>query len=418
MTKFNRTKSFIRTDAFKYIMKYNYVFILFMIIGTILMLLVQINGYKTRDTKILNVLHQNYKHYIDSDYYCSAVGCSYLYDITNKATIRVSGNDIDFADIKHTPLEDRYFMIKNFHFYLAINMGDYVYYVNISHGVYSVIIFALLMYLMLLTMTLYFTHKILNDERLSFIFNVKSMEASIKYEALHKIGYTAVHEMKTPLMVLSSILEEIEFDLKSDYSGRLSEDIRKSLSIGNDAVEQIYESLKSLDTYKVIEFSNGNKNMFMLIKSSLDMLSRTEVIKFSHMKIDQEFNKYRIDHSNGMTNGFFLNVLMNHIKNSLEAGASDINITINRIDKNRLMHIYIEDNGIGMPPDIAKSVFNLHVTTKNVNGVYGRGSGMYYNKTVLSADYGGDIKLIKTEQGKGTIFDIAIKCVDYKFGNK
>ena len=415
MFNLTKIKSFMKTGAFKYIKRYNYVFISFIIVGTLTMLSLQVNRYVKKTHTILTALTNDYGDFVDADYYCRAVGCEYIYDKVNKAMITVNSGEVDSTDIVITDNNNNNkIMFIGDTIYVAVSVRGYTYYTDISYIVYYTLIFSIIMYLLLLLLTMYFTNLLLNDEHVSFVYNTKTIETRIKHEALYKIGYNITHEVKTPLLVISSILEEIKLDIEESYGVELNSVLKSTLDMGDDAVSQIYESLRALDMYKRIELSNGNKNIYMLAESALTMLGRIEVNKITTINIDERFKLYSVYHDDGMTNGFFLNILMNHIKNSLEAGSSIISLELHGFSKKGLMEIDIIDNGMGVPPDIVGSIFDLNVTTKNKTGTTGRGSGMYYNKTILSLEYGGDIQLVKTRVNKGAVFRVCVKIEDFK----
>ena len=99
-------------------------------------------------------------------------------------------------------------------------------------------------------------------------------------------------------------------------------------------------------------------------------------------------------------------VVDNMISNSIQAydGArnKDIELEINKDEKNVI--ITIKDSAGGLPKEVQEKLFKEMVTTKGKNGT---GLGLYMSYSNIKAHFGGDITY-KTEQGKGTEFNIII----------
>lgn len=99
-------------------------------------------------------------------------------------------------------------------------------------------------------------------------------------------------------------------------------------------------------------------------------------------------------------------VVDNMISNSIQAydGArnKDIELEVNKDEKNVI--ITIKDSAGGLPKEVQEKLFKEMVTTKGKNGT---GLGLYMSYSNIKAHFGGDITY-KTEQGKGTEFNIII----------
>lgn len=144
-----------------------------------------------------------------------------------------------------------------------------------------------------------------------------------------------------------------------------------------------------------------------------------------------------------------MNILVNHIKNSLEAGSSHIVVSINKVVDYKptkvdniisgaidfvgkygfgwigaaiILMLYkcmslqakasisktriaLVDNGSGIPVEFQDKIFNLNSSTKNKNGVI-RGAGLYLNRQIL-LDSLGDLWLHETgPHGTTFILDV------------
>ncbi len=101
-------------------------------------------------------------------------------------------------------------------------------------------------------------------------------------------------------------------------------------------------------------------------------------------------------------------IIVEMIRNSRDAGSSNIFIGTKKIEDKR-RKIYFIDDGGGIPPNLQNLIFESRVTSKLENGIkdpYGfHGRGMALFSIKLSVD---DIKIIFSEKSKGASFYIDI----------
>ena len=98
-------------------------------------------------------------------------------------------------------------------------------------------------------------------------------------------------------------------------------------------------------------------------------------------------------------------VVMNIVLNAIQAysgESGEINVK-GYIEENQAI-ISVKDMAGGIPKKIAEGLFKEILTTK---GTKGTGFGLYFAKSMVRAEFNGDI-LFETEEGKGTIFYIKI----------
>lgn len=95
----------------------------------------------------------------------------------------------------------------------------------------------------------------------------------------------------------------------------------------------------------------------------------------------------------------------NLLKNAIDAmkGKGTIEVLIQ--DTNKLINIFITDNGSGIPKKMFKKIFEPGYTTKK----RGWGLGLSLTKRIVEDFQGGKIKVFHSEIGKGTTFCIAYK---------
>jgi len=222
-----------------------------------------------------------------------------------------------------------------------------------------------------------------------------------------------------------------------------------------NSIQQLEVVLGQMRDTKHFKYSNGDKSIYQLLDNISSTMQVFNIDKFEPSYINREvMEKYSVYN---MSNGEFLNVVSNHITNSIEAKANKIIFQIKPLNKKKenidnknnevkYISLFIIDNGVGIRnehKEIISSneqnkIFNAGVSTKDQDGnhiiikerrslnilnkikrgiiqfsTYSkeeehsfRGVGLYVNKTQLNR-YGGDLSLIETSE-KGTVFKITI----------
>jgi signal transduction histidine kinase len=93
-------------------------------------------------------------------------------------------------------------------------------------------------------------------------------------------------------------------------------------------------------------------------------------------------------------------LLQNLVKNALEAGATQVNVSVARHDGRILLSI--ADNGSGLPPALMESILKKPVESTKAHGT---GLGMTICRHIVSV-HRGDIR-VSTRPGGGTVFTIS-----------
>ena len=126
-------------------------------------------------------------------------------------------------------------------------------------------------------------------------------------------------------------------------------------------------------------------------------LSQSESFEF---EIDDSLKHYELE---GIGNGVFSGIILNHVKNSLEASSSKIKISVGNIDNT--MTIYVADNGNGISDSVKQKIFDSNFSTKKENSIL-RGNGLFVNKFILE-NSAGRIRLVDSSES-GTIFCLTV----------
>lgn len=210
----------------------------------------------------------------------------------------------------------------------------------------------------------------------------------------------ASHEFRTPLSVVLS-----SASLIGQYVGEGNERVSKHLSKIKSAVGNLtnilndFLSLDKLEQGKVeIEWEAFDMDEFAkeMIEETLSIRKRGQQINANHsgnkwIKSDYKTLRY-----------VAVNLISNAIKYSEENGL--INLT-SKVDGN-LLTISIQDQGIGIPEEEQKYLFEKFFRAKNTGAIQGTGLGLTIVKRYVEL-LGGSITFV-SEVNKGSTFTISL----------
>jgi len=206
------------------------------------------------------------------------------------------------------------------------------------------------------------------------ITEIKKLEKEIlnkeKLAYLGEMSASIAHEFKNSLTAIkgfASILKR-----KADNS-----------TVVHKTAENIEEEVDYF--YKIlVDYLNYSKEIKLKIK-------KINFSKFINDLLNKNFSKYNIVPE--INEEYFYadedkikQVMINLIKNSIEACGNDINIRIETKQKENSFIIKIYDNGKGMDEEIKKKIFNPFFTTKST----GTGLGTSISYSIIKA-HGGNL---------------------------
>ena len=217
------------------------------------------------------------------------------------------------------------------------------------------------------------------------------------------------HEFKTPI---SSIKLASDYLLKDE---RILKDER--LSKYTDIIKQQNNRLNH-QVEKVLNIARLEKDQFKL------NLKETHLQAILQEVMDQE--RFKVEELGGKLSSTFpetpiyvesdnlhlTNVVSNVLDNAVKYSKTkpEICISLKRNDDKVL--ISIADNGIGIPKDDLKKIFNkfYRISTGNVHNVKGFGLGLYYVKNICDA-HQWDVYM-ESDEGKGTVVFIEMPIME------
>ncbi len=255
-----------------------------------------------------------------------------------------------------------------------------LYYSQINENLYHVIdIFWLIIMFLITSVFILYLFQMLNN--LSGIFtSIKDLE---KEKKLKNSLFKLTHEIKNPLAVCKGYLQMIDINNK--------EKAEKYLDIIKNEIERSLLIMADFKELNKIKISKELADLNYLIEEVYDSLSILIYNKNIDIKFSNDNELYvNIDYLK------IKQVLINIIKNSVEAINGKGLINIKTYTKNKYVYIEIEDNGIGMDKETLERLKELFFTTKK----NGTGLGVALSNEIVLA-HNGEIKY-ESELNKGT----------------
>ncbi|MBL4667984.1 MAG: HAMP domain-containing histidine kinase [Flavobacteriales bacterium] len=241
------------------------------------------------------------------------------------------------------------------------------------------------------------------------IFFAYTINVILKQKKLSEIKNDFInnitHEFKTPISTISLSAEVLLSSNIASDPERLRNYARIIKEENNRLKNQVDKVLQlaTLEKSK-LKLENENINLHDLIESSIKsfgLIIREKKGKISSALAAEKYlffgDKIHIT-----------NTLHNLIDNAIKYSAEKPEIMVATNYHNGFIEISVKDNGIGIPKDSQKHIFDkfYRTPTGNVHDIKGFGLGLNYVKTIVEA-YAGTVKLISKED-EGSTFVIKL----------
>ncbi|MDO5557836.1 MAG: ATP-binding protein [Clostridia bacterium] len=231
---------------------------------------------------------------------------------------------------------------------------------------------------------------------------IKDITENVKLDNMRKEFVADVsHELKTPItsiMGYADTLLEGEYDKETiEFLTVISTEARRMAKLVTDLLE-----LSKYDNNRK-KMRNDEFNIIELVKKCQEKLKIEIKKKKHHIDIFAESELSNVVADKDAIERVILNILTNSIKYTMEKG--DIKIYIGCIYND--VYVKITDNGIGIPEEDLKRIFErfYRVDKARTRQAGGTGLGLSIAKEILNQN-NGTID-IKSEVGKGT--EVVIK---------
>ncbi|AEX86248.1 PAS domain S-box [Marinitoga piezophila KA3] len=216
-----------------------------------------------------------------------------------------------------------------------------------------------------------------------------------KLAAIGEMTARVAHEIKNPLTIIGGFVNRMMKKLDNP------EKIKQYSNIIKDELERL-ESIVS----EILEFSRGSRIPTFEIVDMNEMID--EIIIMYHdflsqknldLKFEKMFDKIEVKCDRSRVK----QVLINLIKNAIEATNDGDYIKIKTGYENNYAFFEIENNGDPIPEDVQQKIFSPFFTTK----VQGTGLGLPICKKIIEEEHKGKLYLVKSDE-QSTVFRFEI----------
>jgi signal transduction histidine kinase len=219
----------------------------------------------------------------------------------------------------------------------------------------------------------------------------------------------ASHELRTPLTVIrgnmSIALGYYLKELENEDFRELIEDTHKS-SIRLIGIVNDFLNMSKLEQGK-IDFKKESFDLVELTKNIVsEMFTRAKEKNISLELSENSLEKCEIVSDEERLKEVIINLVANAI-NFTETGGITIDVTL----EDGFVNIQVADTGRGIPQSLQSLLFRKFQQageSLSIRDSYkGTGLGLYISKMLVEG-MGGDIKLVRSEEGKGTTFLVRV----------
>lgn len=210
------------------------------------------------------------------------------------------------------------------------------------------------------------------------------------------------HELKTPVATVSVAIEALKNFHALDNKTRTEEYLNIAQSELNRLTLMTDKILKTSN--EEVQYAREPVHLEKVIQSVLDSMKLVFEKNEAIVNFGKEGDDFTVNGDEDHLTGVIYNLLDNALKYVEKIPL--INVQLKTLANE--IEIRIQDNGMGIPNEYQKKVFDkfFRVPTGNVHDTKGYGLGLSYVKQVVSAHHG--TIAIDSDKDKGSIFTIRI----------
>jgi signal transduction histidine kinase len=207
------------------------------------------------------------------------------------------------------------------------------------------------------------------------------------------------HELRTPLTAVKGYLEM----LLEDELGALNDNQKEGLTMIAEKTEALGQSINDIVTIQSIDADSldlAEFDLSILLKASLENL--TEKHHTAEISLQEELPP---DLPPVQADPSLIERALEHLlDNAVKFSPDGATIILRARPENEMLHVEVEDHGIGIPQDALPYVFDrfYQVDGSTTRRFRGTGLGLAIVKQIVEA-HGGEIGVSSTE-GEGSLF--------------
>lgn len=229
-------------------------------------------------------------------------------------------------------------------------------------------------------------------------YYVKELERNNK--ELEEFNYVASHDLREPLRTITSYCDLLSEDIGENMNDMVKEDI-KFITDATTRMNILIQDLLQLSRAGRVEFESTEVDLNQIFQDVLNDLQLK--IKETEANIEIE-DLPQITGDSIHLSRVFQNLITNAIKFRSEEKPV---IKVYSKQKDGIVELVIEDNGIGIDPQYHKQIFSAFKRLHSRDQYEGTGIGLAICKKIIER-HSGTIK-IDSDVGKGSKFIITLK---------
>lgn len=213
------------------------------------------------------------------------------------------------------------------------------------------------------------------------------------------------HEFKTPLTTISATIQLLELTYKSEMTDKIKNSI-------NMIKRNTYQQLRLVNN--LLDMTRADAGYLKINMRNYDIVSITKAItnsidSFAKAKdIKVNFDSDIMEKVISIDEEKYERILLNLLSNAIKFTPISKQIYVTILEKHDKVHISVKDEGVGIPRDKQKIIFDRfgQVGNNYTRQSEGTGIGLCLVKLLLQS-MEGDI-LLESEEGKGSLFTIIL----------
>jgi len=226
-----------------------------------------------------------------------------------------------------------------------------------------------------------------------------------KNAELERFTYTVSHDLKSPIITIQGFLGLLQEDLSAGNGDRIQQDIGR-ISNAATKMQRLLEELLRLSRIGRQVNPTENVSLYEVAREAEELLSSQITTAGAHIEISPDLPTVPGDRPR------LHEVLQNLLDNALKyrGDTKDLVVRIGVDNRKGQPVLFVEDNGMGIPPEYQHTVFGLF--DKLDIHSEGSGVGLALVKRIVEL-HGGHIWIESEGLGKGSRF-----CLTLNMGNQ
>ena len=228
------------------------------------------------------------------------------------------------------------------------------------------------------------------------VYTIKKTERDILWVGLAK---ETAHQFGTPLSSLSGWIDVMHSKLENCKDEKV---LREMLDFMRSDIERLSRIASRFGKVgSVMKFQPCNLNN--VIQETIEHFERRLPAGSNRIKIkfESKIKDKKINLDPDLIKWTLENVLKNSIDAMKQKGG---NISVKAFSKKNKTYVHITDEGIGMPKKMFKKILRPGVTSKE----RGWGLGLSLARRIVEEYHNGKIRVLESEVGVGTTFEIVL----------